>query len=81
MLFDDYKETVDKLFNGTEADANDTDAKDSYTEEAKIQWFMTEDELHIIFNRYDIAPYVAGQISVEIPVSSGLLSLNYFVKE
>ena len=81
ILFDDYKETVDKLFNGTKADANDTDAKDSYTEEAKIQWFMTEDELHIIFNRYDIAPYATGQISVEIPVSSGLLSLNYFVEE
>ena len=81
MLFDDYKETVDKLFNGTKADANDTDAKDSYTEEAKIQWFMTESELHIIFNTYDIAPYVSGQISVVIPASSGLLSLNYFVKE
>ena len=81
LLFDDYTDTVDKLFNGTEADANDTDAADSYTEDAKIQWIMADDRIYVVFNRYDIAPYAAGQISVEIPVSSGLLSPDYFVQE
>ena len=41
-------------------------------------WVSGEDGVYIIFNNYDIAPYAAGRITVNVPVSSGLLDGEIF---
>lgn len=33
----------------------------------QVQWFLTNDGVTIWFNQYDIAPYAAGPVTVEIP--------------
>ncbi len=79
--FDDYKDSVNRMFYGTEANEEDTDAYETYSLEPTIQWTMEEDHIEITFNRYDIASYAMGVIGVNIPYSSGLLSDTYFKAE
>ena len=76
--FDDYEETVDRMFNGVDVNEDDTDAADTYATEPSIQWTMNEDSIDIMFNRYDIASYAMGSLDVIIPYSSGLLNDKYF---
>ena len=79
--FDDYEDSVNRMFYGTEANEEDTDAYETYSLEPTIQWTMDENNIDITFNRYDIASYAMGVIDVKIPYSSGLLSDAYFKAE
>lgn len=67
MLFDDYETTVKEMFYGGNSEAN------------PVQWFLTDRGVTIQFNPYDIAPYAAGPIAVEIPFSeqAGLFDSQY----
>lgn len=79
--FDDYKDSVNRMFYGTDVNEADTDAYETYGSEPSIQWTMDENSIHITFNRYDIASYAMGTIDVVIPYSSELLNKNYFKAE
>lgn len=55
MFFEGYEDTVKAMFYGGDG---------SYS---PVQWFLTNDGVTIWFNQYDIAPYAAGPVTVEIP--------------
>ncbi len=48
------EDTVKAMFYGGDADYG------------PVQWFLTNDGVTIWFNQYDIAPYAAGPVTVEI---------------
>lgn len=54
MFFEGYQDTVKAMFYGGDADYG------------PVQWFLTNDGVTIWFNQYDIAPYAAGPVTVEI---------------
>ena len=55
MFFEGYQDMVKAMFYGGDADYG------------PVQWFLTNDGVTIWFNQYDIAPYAAGPVTVEIP--------------
>lgn len=55
MFFEGYEDTVKAMFYGGDANYG------------QVQWFLTNDGVTIWFNQYDIAPYAAGPVTVEIP--------------
>ena len=67
IFFEGYEDTVKAMFYGGEPDYG------------SVQWFLMNDRVVILFNQYDIAPYAAGQICVEIPFaeSAGLFQKQY----
>lgn len=66
-FFDEYQDTVKTMFYG-EGDS-----------EYPIQWFLTADGVTFWFNQYEIAPFSAGPIIVEIPFAGneGLFQEQY----
>ena len=90
MFFEDYEDTVKGMFYGfsAEEDLEDSGMTDADREEISdtagtasdidnIQWYLTDDELVVIFNRYDIAAYVFGPTAVKIPFETGLVKEIY----
>ena len=80
MFFEDYEDTVKGMFYGfsAEEDLEDSGMTDADREEISdtagtasdidnIQWYLTDNELVVIFNRYDIAGYAFGPTAVQIP--------------
>ena len=65
MFFEGYEDTVKAMFYGENADYS------------SIRWFLTDEGVTIWFNQYDIAPYAAGPVSVEIPFAEGLVKQQY----
>ena len=67
MFFEGYEDTVKAMFYGKDPDYG------------SVQWFLMNDRVVILFNQYDIAPYAAGQICVEIPFAenAGLFQKQY----
>lgn len=45
------------------------DYQDTLQSMEAFNWYVREDSLWIVFNEYDIAPYAAGSIEVEIPLA------------
>ena len=90
MFFEDYEDTVKGMFYGfsAEEDLEDSGMTAADREEISdtagtasdidnIQWYLTDDELVVIFNRYDIAAYVFGPTAVKIPFETGLVKEIY----
>lgn len=90
MFFEDYEDTVKGMFYGfsAEEDLEDSDMTAADREEISdtagtasdidnIQWYLTDNELVVIFNRYDIAAYVFGPTAVKIPFETGLVKEIY----
>lgn len=90
MFFEDYEDTVKGMFYGfsAEEDLEDSSMTDADREEISdtagtasdidnIQWYLTDDELVVIFNRYDIAGYAYGPTAVQIPFETGLVKEIY----
>lgn len=90
MFFEDYEDTVKGMFYGfsAEEDLEDSDMTDADREETpdtagtasdidNIQWYLTDNELVVIFNRYDIAGYAFGPTAVQIPFETGLVKEIY----
>ena len=90
MFFEDYEDTVKGMFYGFSAEENweDSGMTDADREEIpntagtasdidNIQWYLTDNELVVIFNRYDIAAYVFGPTAVKIPFETGLVKEIY----
>lgn len=90
MFFEDYEDTVKEMFYGfsAEEDLEDSGMTDADREEISdtagtasdidnIQWYLTDNELVVIFNRYDIAAYVFGPTAVKIPFETGLVKEIY----
>ena len=86
MFFEDYEDTVKGMFYGfsAEEDLEDSGMTAADREEISdtagtasdidnIQWYLTDDELVVIFNRYDIAAYVFGPTAVKSPFETGLV--------
>ena len=82
MFFEDYEDTVRGMFYGfsAEEDLEDSSMTDAEREEISdtagtasdidnIQWYLTDNELAVIFNRYDIAGYAFGPTAVTPCVS------------
>lgn len=59
VLFDEYKDTVRGMVDGTAIEGSD--------EPAKLQWTLSDTGMTVYFNPYDVAPYAAGQITIELP--------------
>ena len=55
IFFEGYEDTVKAMFYGGDPDYG------------SVQWFLMNDRVVVLFNQYDIAPYAAGPIRVEIP--------------
>ena len=55
MFFEQYEDAVKAMFYGGDADYS------------PVNWSLTNEGVTIWFNQYDIAPYAAGPVSVEIP--------------
>lgn len=51
-LFDEYKSTIDDYLAG----------------EYELQCYMEKDEIYVVFQIYDIAPYAAGAMHIKLPV-------------
>lgn len=68
-LFDDYADAVRHRFSREE----------SYDEE----WYFSETGLNFFFAPYEVAPYIAGTVIVEIPYEdlSGLIADDFFPAE
>jgi len=68
-LFDDYKDTINKRFEGEE----------SYDED----WFFTNTGLCFYFSPYEIGPYASGTIVAEIPYDelTGIIADEFFPAE
>ncbi|MBR0139812.1 MAG: DUF3298 domain-containing protein [Firmicutes bacterium] len=67
-VFEDYSESgmKDLLADWfSYADYEDGDGKK--TKQWKPQWFVGNEALTVIFNEYDIAPYAAGTLTVNVP--------------
>lgn len=90
MFFEDYEDTVKGMFYGfsAEEDLEDSGMTDADREEISdtagtasdidnIQWYLTDNELVVIFNRYDIAGYAFGPTAVQIPFETGLVKEIY----
>lgn len=90
MFFEDYEDTVKGMFYGfsAEEDLEDSSMTDADREEISdtagtasdidnIQWYLTDNELVMIFNRYDIAGYAFGPTAVKIPFETGLVKEIY----
>ena len=90
MFFEDYEDTVKGMFYGfsVEEDLEDSGMTDADREEISdtagtasdidnIQWYLTDNELVVIFNRYDIAGYAFGPTAVKIPFETGLVKEIY----
>lgn len=90
MFFEDYEDTVKGMFYGfsAEEDLEDSDMTAADREETpdtagtasdidNIQWYLTDNELVVIFNRYDIAGYAFGPTAVKIPFETGLVKEIY----
>ena len=90
MFFEDYEDTVKGMFYGfsAEEDLEDSSMTDADREEISdtagtasdidnIQWYLTDNELVVIFNRYDIAGYAFGPTAVKIPFETGLVKEIY----
>lgn len=90
MFFEDYEDTVRGMFYGfsAEEDLEDSDMTAADREETpdtagtvsdidNIQWYLTDNELVVIFNRYDIAGYAFGPTAVKIPFETGLVKEIY----
>ena len=90
MFFEDYEDNVRGMFYGfsAEEDLEDSDMTAADREETQdtagtasdidnIQWYLTDDELVVIFNRYDIAGYAFGPTAVQIPFETGLVKEIY----
>lgn len=90
MFFEDYEDTVKGMFYGfsAEEDLEDSGMTAADREEISdtagtasdidnIQWYLTDNELVVIFNRYDIAAYVFGPTAVKIPFETGLVKEIY----
>lgn len=54
MFFEDYQDTLQKMFYDESGDYG------------TVQWTISQTELSIYFNQYDLAPYVAGSQQVDI---------------
>ena len=90
MFFEDYEDTVKGMFYGfsAEEDLEDSGMTAADREEISdtagtasdidnIQWYLTDNELVVIFNRYDIAGYAFGPTAVKIPFETGLVKEIY----
>ena len=90
MFFEDYEDTVRGMFYGfsaeedledsgmTAADREETpDTAGTASDIDNIQWYLTDNELAVIFNRYDIAGYAFGPTAVKIPFETGLVKEIY----
>ena len=60
MLFPDAESNIDMYFNG----------------ESELQFYLIDNELRVIFQQYDIAPYAVGIIEVTIDKSLLKVELN-----
>lgn len=90
MFFEDYEDTVKGMFYGfsaeedledggmTAADREEiSDTAGTASDIDNIQWYLTDNELVVIFNRYDIAGYAFGPTAVKIPFETGLVKEIY----
>ncbi len=75
--FEGYEESINAAFYPENADVS-VSAEDEVIASLTLNWLIGTDGVYIIFNPYDIAPYAAGRISVQIPKSSGLLNNGLF---
>lgn len=68
MFYENYRDVVTDSITG--ADLTDN-------------WYFTEDGLVVYYNNYDIAPYAAGTITVELSYSrlEGVLEPDFFPEE
>ena len=69
MFFEDYEDTVKSMFYEENGDYG------------PVKWFLTDEGVTIWFNQYDIAPYAAGPVSVEIPFAEGLVKQPYEIQK
>ena len=78
--FDDYEHTVHTIFYGAGEGEKVVSEEDGFEPDTAYMpnWVSGEDGVYIIFNNYDIAPYAAGRITVNVPASSGLLNGEIF---
>lgn len=89
-FFEDYEDTVKGMFYGftVEEDSEDSNMADEGSEDNtdstedtadidNMQWYLTDDALVLIFNRYDIAAYAYGPTAVKIPFGTGLVKEAY----
>lgn len=90
MFFEDYEDTVKGMFYrfSAEEDLEDggmtaadreeiSDTAGTASDIDNIQWYLTDNELVVIFNRYDIAGYAFGPTAVKIPFETGLVKEIY----
>lgn len=68
MFFENYEETLDTMFNGTEEDRL-----------FALEWVMDREKLILTFNPYVLAPWAAGSLEVEIPYAGneGIIREEY----
>ena len=59
VLFEEYADTVKSAVYSTVIEGTDT--------LAELQWTLGETGMTVYFNPYDVAPYAAGQITIELP--------------
>lgn len=69
---------ADSVETAAATDVSETADADSNAAAAdNMQWYLTDDALVLIFNRYDIAAYVYGPTAVKIPFGTGLIKDVY----
>lgn len=69
MFFEGYEDTIKSMFYEETADYG------------PVKWFLTNEGVTIWFNQYDIAPYAAGPVRVEIPFAEGLVKQPYEIQQ
>lgn len=59
VLFDGYQDMVRSQVDEDLIEGTDT--------KAELQWTLSDTGMTVYFNPYDVAPYAAGQITIELP--------------
>ena len=71
MFFEDYQDTLQKMFYDESGDYG------------TVQWTISQTGLSIYFNQYDLAPYVAGsqQVDISFKAQPQLFQSKYVVEK
>ena len=71
MFFEDYQDTLQKMFYDESGDYG------------TVQWTISQTGLSIYFNQYDLAPYVAGsqQVDISFKAQPQLFQSRYVVEK
>lgn len=67
-LFDEWEDTVNSSFSDASGEDN-----------SGVKWAISQSELRIIYNPYDIGPYAMGMVDIRLPFSEypDLVKLEY----